>query len=83
MESSETDYAVYVDGAGMEGLDLAFYKGRSKYHTRYDAMANTDGQERSLFSMMEAAKGAGLALLNKDETHSEKDSGVAVYFDRA
>jgi hypothetical protein len=65
----------------MEGLDLAFYKGRSKYHTKYDSIPQTDGQVRSLWSMMEAARGAGLALVNDDETHGEK-GGLPVYFDR-
>jgi len=36
---------------------------------------------RSLWSMMEAARGAGLALVNDDETHGEK-GGLPVYFDR-
>lgn len=78
---SGTDYQVYTVGARpMEGLDLAFYKGRSKYHTKYDAIPYTYGEERSLWAMMEAAKGAGLALLNEEMTHN-KDSGPGVYFD--
>lgn len=63
----------------MQGLDLAFYKGRSKYHTKYDAIPHTDGEEKSLWAMMEAARGAGLALLNDDKTHG--DDRPAVYFD--
>ncbi|KAJ7217125.1 putative zinc metalloprotease [Mycena pura] len=75
---SGTDYTVYT-GAGMDGLDLAFYKGRSKYHTKYDAIPYTDGQERALWAMMESAQSSGLALLNNDKTHGTGDPPV--YFD--
>ncbi|KAJ7685578.1 hypothetical protein DFH06DRAFT_46853 [Mycena polygramma] len=75
---SGTDYTVYT-GAGMEGLDLAFYKGRSKYHTNYDAIPYTEAQERALWAMLESAHASGLALLNNDRTHG---SGTPpVYFD--
>ncbi|KAJ6525496.1 putative zinc metalloprotease [Mycena vulgaris] len=75
---SGTDYTVYT-GAGMEGLDLAFYKGRSKYHTKFDAIAYTDGQEKALWSMMESAKASGVSLLNNDKTHGT--GSPPVYFD--
>lgn len=69
----------------MEGIDLAFYRGRSKYHTKYDAIPQTDGQEKSLWAMMEAARGAGLAMVNdkSGKTHGEngKGKGPAVYLD--
>ncbi|KAJ7161515.1 hypothetical protein C8R43DRAFT_337223 [Mycena crocata] len=75
---SGTDYTVYT-GIGMEGLDLAFYKGRSKYHTKYDAIPHTLGQEKALWAMMESAKDSGLSLLENDKTHG---SGTPpVYFD--
>ncbi|KAL0955569.1 hypothetical protein HGRIS_001809 [Hohenbuehelia grisea] len=77
---SGTDYSVYTEGADMQGLDLAFYKGRSRYHTKYDAIPFTDGGKRSLWSMMEAALGAGLALANDDSTHTP-DADAPVYFD--
>ncbi|KAJ6618853.1 hypothetical protein B0H10DRAFT_1794655 [Mycena sp. CBHHK59/15] len=76
---SGTDYTVYTQGAGMEGLDLAFYKGRSKYHTKFDAIPHTVGQENSLWAMMESAKVSGLALLENDRTHGSGDAPV--YFD--
>ncbi|KXN85136.1 hypothetical protein AN958_11676 [Leucoagaricus sp. SymC.cos] len=78
---SGTDYSVYTDGAQMQGLDLAFYKGRSKYHTKFDAVPYTDGHEKSLWSMMEAAQGAGTALLNDSRTHDPDRYVPAVYFD--
>ena len=78
---SGTDYSVYADGARMQGLDLAFYKGRSKYHTKYDSIPFTDGGKKSLWSMMEAARGAGIALANNEKTHSSRFD-TPVYFDR-
>ncbi|KAF5322344.1 hypothetical protein D9619_002200 [Psilocybe cf. subviscida] len=49
---------------GMAGLDLAFYKGRSRYHTKYDSSQYTLGGERSLWAMMDAARGIGEGLLS-------------------
>ncbi|KAF9047881.1 hypothetical protein BJ165DRAFT_1344476 [Panaeolus papilionaceus] len=85
---SGTDYSVYVD-AGMQGLDLAFYKGRSRYHTKYDSVAYTLGGEKSLWSMMEVARGVGVGLVGrpantkKVETKAmgEKVGDAPVYFD--
>jgi len=48
----------------MDGLDLAFYKGRSRYHTKYDAAQYTLGGEKSLWNMMETARGVGIGLLS-------------------
>ncbi|KAJ7172060.1 hypothetical protein C8R46DRAFT_1084697 [Mycena filopes] len=75
---SGTDYTVYT-GAGMEGLDLAFYRGRSKYHTKYDAIPYTTAQQRALWAMMESAKSSGISLLNDDRTHGP--GSPPVYFD--
>ncbi|KAJ3507166.1 hypothetical protein NLJ89_g6460 [Agrocybe chaxingu] len=83
---SGTDFSVYV-GPGtrppMDGLDLAFYKGRSRYHTKYDAVQHTLGGQKSLWSMMEVAKGVGIGLLDAPLQESETDTekGPAVYFD--
>ena len=95
---SDTDYSVYslprssdpgeIDAparSGMQGLDLAFYKGRSMYHTRYDTVPYTRGGEKSLWSMMEVAKGSGVELLNADDTEVDqggvRDKDAPVYFD--
>ncbi|KAK0465552.1 putative zinc metalloprotease [Desarmillaria tabescens] len=78
---SATDYEVYSAGADIDGLDLAFYKGRSKYHTKFDAIPYTVGQTRALWAMMEAARGSGVALVNDDGSMHRKDSSPAVYFD--
>ncbi|KAG7452279.1 uncharacterized protein BT62DRAFT_960318 [Guyanagaster necrorhizus] len=78
---SGTDYEVYSAGADIAGLDLAFYKGRSKYHTKFDAIPYTVGQTRALWAMMEAARGSGVALVNDDGPMHSKTSSSAVYFD--
>jgi len=66
----------------MQGLDLAFYKGRSRYHTRYDAIPWVEGGERALWAMMETADGAGSALLNQNENEASGVTGTRpVYFD--
>ena len=69
----------------MQGLDLAFYKGRSRYHTKYDTVPYTTGGEKSLWSMMEVAKGSGIELLNAYDTGVDqggvRDEDAPVYFD--
>ena len=65
----------------MDGADLAFYKGRSRYHTKYDAVQYTDGGVRSLWAMIEAAQGVSGALLSSEAVHGDK-GGAPVYFDR-
>lgn len=80
---SETDYMVYAPY--MEGLDFAFYRGRSKYHTKYDSVPGAAGGDKALWAMMEAVRGAGSALVNDDSTHAvkrAKNGQDAVYFER-
>ncbi|EIN06389.1 hypothetical protein PUNSTDRAFT_89945 [Punctularia strigosozonata HHB-11173 SS5] len=90
---SGTDYSVYAQGLvssakdvvvkpGMEGLDFAFYKGRSKYHTKYDSVVYTEGGQKALWAMMDSVRSASSTLLNttKTEKLSERGEGV-VYFD--
>ncbi|EGO00552.1 hypothetical protein SERLA73DRAFT_50249 [Serpula lacrymans var. lacrymans S7.3] len=66
---SSTDYSVYEEG-GMDGLDFSFYRGRSRYHTKYDSIPGMAGGVKALWAMMEATKGAGEALANEDNTHA-------------
>lgn len=73
---SSTDYGIYA--SKMEGLDFAFYKGRSMYHTKEDSIPGTVGGGRALWAMMEAVRGAGSALVNNDAPGRGED---AVYFD--
>ena len=75
---SGTDFSVYQTD-GMKGLDLAFYKRRSLYHTEKDSIPSLGGPE-SLWIMMESALISGIAL-----TDNILVAGVdepAVYFDR-
>lgn len=48
---SRTDFSVYQglgNGTGLDGLDFAFYQGRSKYHTKCDSMPGPNGAKKSL-----------------------------------
>ncbi|KAF8595588.1 Zn-dependent exopeptidase [Ceratobasidium sp. AG-I] len=74
---SGTDFSVY-EAAGMRGLDLAFYRQRSRYHTKYDSVSWL-GNKASLWLMMENALEAGNALVSSPEV-SDKNTD-AVYFD--
>lgn len=86
---SGTDYAVYNLGLDkkvkpMEGIDLAFYQGRSKYHTKYDSIPGANGAKQSLWLMLNTAHGSARSLLNDDETHVKDGPGNGdspVYFD--
>ena len=86
---SGTDYSVYT-AVGMRGLDFAFYKGRSLYHTKYDAVPYTVGLERSLWAMMESTRDAGSWLADQEGDEGRNQDGgvdiggkgdVPVYFD--
>ncbi|KAF5317305.1 hypothetical protein D9611_003592 [Ephemerocybe angulata] len=89
---SGTDFSVYAgsDRHGpnfenapvrMEGLDIAFYKGRSRYHTKWDSPSFTDGGELSLWAMIEVARGVGSGLLSQKPQTKESPSRAGVYFD--
>ncbi|CAE6471379.1 unnamed protein product [Rhizoctonia solani] len=73
---SGTDFSVYEE-AGMRGLDLAFYRQRSRYHTVFDSAAWL-GNQNSLWLMMESALEAGNALIFAGPSGKPVD---AVYFD--
>lgn len=100
---SGTDYSVYTTPYSyfyptpgvskevplMHGLDLAFYKGRSRYHTKYDSIPWLEGGKKSLWAMMESSSGIGTALANepvrrweKEEREFEGVGNAPVYFDR-
>ena len=80
---SGTDYSVY-EHAGLDGLDFAFYRGRSRYHTWYDSIAGMEGGKKALWAMMEATHGASLVLANDDTVHAQRFSRQErpVYFER-
>ena len=80
-------FRAYIHGpssgevSGMEGVDLSFYKNRALYHTPKDTIPGAGRSEarKSLWAMLEAARGAGLSLLNDDQPKNDKVPGV--YFD--
>ncbi|KAI0688998.1 hypothetical protein BC835DRAFT_1441523 [Cytidiella melzeri] len=83
---SATDYEVFARGVkdekkGMDGLDFAFYKNRAFYHTQFDSIPGMGHQEarKALWTMMETAQGAGIALLDVDEVEDGNEPGI--YFD--
>ncbi|TFK63671.1 Zn-dependent exopeptidase [Pluteus cervinus] len=87
---SGTDFSVYNFGLGngtmaLEGIDFAFYQGRSLYHTPRDNLQDVvgHGSKEALWTMMETVKGVGWALLNEDETHvgANESAQAPVYFD--
>ena len=64
---SGTDYSVYAQGIpgeknGMGGVDLAFYKNRAFYHTRFDSIPGMGRDEgrKALWAMMETTQGVGV-----------------------
>ncbi|CAE7139690.1 unnamed protein product [Rhizoctonia solani] len=73
---SGTDFSVYEE-AGMRGLDLAFYRQRSRYHTVFDSAAWL-GNQNSLWLMMESALEAGNALVSAGPSSKPVE---VVYFD--
>ncbi|KAH7911326.1 hypothetical protein BJ138DRAFT_937247 [Hygrophoropsis aurantiaca] len=78
---SGTDYSVYEQG-GMNGLDFAFYRGRSRYHTKYDSIPGMGGGEKALWAMMEGTRAASVVLANDDRTHDGTAmASKPVYFD--
>ncbi|KAF8994186.1 hypothetical protein BDQ17DRAFT_1252051 [Cyathus striatus] len=76
---SGTDFTVYMNGQGMEGLDIAFYEGRAWYHTMHDSLRGAGGARESLWAMMRTVKDTGLAMLNEEAV--EREGAQAVYFD--
>ena len=64
----------------MDGVDLAFYKNRALYHTKFDSLTYAEGGRRSLQAMIEAVRHGGLEMLGAPITSREgrKDP---VFFD--
>ncbi|KAJ4471542.1 hypothetical protein J3R30DRAFT_3526281 [Lentinula aciculospora] len=89
---SSTDYSVYTsqfavpsplnstEFAPLRGLDFAFYRGRSKYHTKHDAISPTEGGNKALWAMLHPTWAAGIALTNDDDMSPDFNE-KAVYFE--
>ncbi|KAF8632433.1 hypothetical protein AX15_001877 [Amanita polypyramis BW_CC] len=82
---SGTDYSIYMSRSGrsMEGIDLAFYNRRSRYHTMFDSIPGVKGKAKeSLWAMLETVWAAGGVLLNIELTENPgSDANPVVYFD--
>lgn len=77
--NSDTDFSTY-DDAGLSGLDLAFYKPRSRYHTTLDNVKSTD--KRSVQYMLDAALQitTSLAVDGVSITDANRDK-AGIFFD--
>lgn len=64
----------------MDGVDLAFYKNRAYYHTKYDSLSYAEGGPRAVQAMIETVRFGGLGLLNSDLKANTKHK-APVYFD--
>lgn len=64
----------------MDGVDLAFYKNRALYHTKFDSLTYAEGGPRSLQAMVEAVRHGGLEMLGSPIT-SRQGRKDPVYFD--
>ncbi|PFH45757.1 hypothetical protein AMATHDRAFT_157929 [Amanita thiersii Skay4041] len=86
---SATDYSIYNQNSRkrIEGIDLAFYKQRSRYHTMLDSVPNADGKgKEALWAMLENIWGAGGVLLNSEAPSVTAQDAMpaptpSVYFD--
>jgi hypothetical protein len=66
--------------SAMDGVDLAFYKNRALYHTKFDSLTYAEGGRKSLQAMIETVRYGGLEMLDAEVTprQGKKDP---VYFD--
>ncbi|KAH3662042.1 hypothetical protein OGAPHI_006223 [Ogataea philodendri] len=74
---SQTDYKIYTEN-GLRGVDIAFFKPRSLYHTMRDSIAGTT--LGSLWHMESNALSLVDALANEKDDVSD-DTSAAVFFD--
>lgn len=63
--------------AGLEGLDVAFYRHRNQYHTKYDSVANLDGKA-PLWNMLESSLAIAKAMTENGDSGGGSD---VLYFD--
>lgn len=71
-------------GGGMQGVDIAFYRARSRYHTMDDSIRGMgdEGAMRSLWALMELLRFVGDTILNtKSDSGQSDESERAVYFE--
>ncbi|KAH9018783.1 hypothetical protein EDB83DRAFT_2528347 [Lactarius deliciosus] len=75
----------YVDrGGGMQGADIAFYTGRSRYHTMDETIRGMGdgGAQKSLWSLLELLHSVSDSILNgRSDPISNSEHDKAVYFE--
>lgn len=74
---SETDYRVYKEH-GLRGIDIAFYKPRDLYHTKFDSIQQTS--KNALWHMLSNALDVTIALAEDEEVGDDTEN-PAVFFD--
>lgn len=71
-------------GGGMQGADIAFYHGRSRYHTMDDTIRGMGdgGAQKSLWSLLELLHSVSDSILNNKSDHiASGENERAVYFE--
>ncbi|CAK7566578.1 MAG: hypothetical protein SEPTF4163_004525 [Sporothrix epigloea] len=76
---SETDYRVFVYALGYRGLDIAFTKPRTRYHTTEDDRRHTS--KGSVWHMLSASVAAASSLSGAAGDAVDKGATDAVWFD--
>lgn len=83
-ETNATARGYVGPGGGMQGADVAFYTGRSRYHTMDDTIRGMGdgGAQKSLWSLLELLHSVSDNILNggSDKIHSGANER-AVYFE--
>jgi len=80
-----TSHGYVGPGGGMQGADIAFYTGRSRYHTMDDSIRGMGdgGAQKSLWALLELLHSASDSILNGSSDHIASDERErAVYFER-
>ncbi|KAI9441833.1 hypothetical protein H4582DRAFT_1420677 [Lactarius indigo] len=83
-ESNVTARGYVGPGGGMQGADIAFYTGRSRYHTMEDTIRGMGdgGAQKSLWSLLELLHSASDSILNGRSGHiANGEKERAVYFE--
>ncbi|KAF8262682.1 hypothetical protein EI94DRAFT_663412 [Lactarius quietus] len=79
-----TSHGYVGPGGGMQGADIAFYNGRSRYHTMEDSIRGMGdgGAQKSLWSLLELLRSVSDNILNGGSDHNASDENErAVYFE--
>ncbi len=76
---SETDYRVFVGSYGLRGLDMAFYRPRTRYHTRQDDRRHASRD--SIWHMLSSALTTTINLSGDAGDAVDGGATAGVWFD--